>query len=425
MPSDHLLKPSHARFGEESDLSLEVIILLIFGVFWLLFGLLLFKIYTGDLPYSPDSTYGLFLVIVSFQMITMGKTPFGDLRRSWALVLIGMGTALVGITVCFIPGFLTNFVRTLVGILLFAGGAVLFLQLFMSKKKAKIWMKVAGILRHLTIACAVVYAFTTISGIVTLYSGLRSDPRTSILAMSYGMSFFYLSWCVWQVRRIYGEEKPDKLGSSVPSSNRAESEGLFILFREATLPLSLAILILLGFVVTLLGLLLFPVSLGALPFSPDGQLGLTLTIMAIQVMAMGDTPIGQYRRSWYMIIIGLAFAVLGVISCIAPGILTGMVRILLGILNIISGSLFFIRQFFQKRHEIGAATAVPVVVHPIAKKLANTQLYLALITLAFGVSMLLPGLVSGFIVSGILIINGFLLFMLASLLQTLEKAQAS
>ena len=66
---------------EESDLSLEIVILLILGVFMLLFGLLLFKIHTGDLPYNPDSTYGLFLVIVSFQVITMGKTPFGDLRR--------------------------------------------------------------------------------------------------------------------------------------------------------------------------------------------------------------------------------------------------------------------------------------------------------------------------------------------------------
>jgi hypothetical protein len=54
----------------ESDLSLEVVVLLIFGVFWLLFGQLLVKIYTGDLPYGLDSTYGLLLVIVSFQMIT-------------------------------------------------------------------------------------------------------------------------------------------------------------------------------------------------------------------------------------------------------------------------------------------------------------------------------------------------------------------
>ncbi|MDD4455588.1 MAG: hypothetical protein PHI67_09815, partial [Candidatus Methanomethylophilaceae archaeon] len=86
----------------DSDLSLEVVILLVFGVFMLLFGLLLFRIHTGELPYAPDSTYGLFLVIVSFQLITMGKTPFGDLRRSWAVILIGVCTAVIGMVACFV-----------------------------------------------------------------------------------------------------------------------------------------------------------------------------------------------------------------------------------------------------------------------------------------------------------------------------------
>ncbi len=82
---------------EEADLSLEVVVLLIYGIGMLLFGLLLFKIHTGDLPFNLNSTYGLFLVLVSFQVITMGRTPFGDLRRSWGLIIIGMFTATFGI----------------------------------------------------------------------------------------------------------------------------------------------------------------------------------------------------------------------------------------------------------------------------------------------------------------------------------------
>lgn len=46
---------SYAKLGEDSDLSLEVVILLIFGVFMCLFGLLLFSIHSGELPYTPDS----------------------------------------------------------------------------------------------------------------------------------------------------------------------------------------------------------------------------------------------------------------------------------------------------------------------------------------------------------------------------------
>lgn len=424
MPSDRQQTQSLARMREESGLSLEVVVLLIFGVFWLLFGLLLFKIYTGDLPYNPDSTYGLFLVIVSFQMITMGKTPFGDLRRSWALVVIGIGTAMLGIATCFIPGYFTKFVRILVGIVLFAGGIALFMQLFISERKAKLWIKIAGILRQLTIACALVYTLTIISGLITLSAGLRSDPRTAIVLIFYGMSFFYLSWCVWKVARTYPPEESDDSASTIRSSDLADSQGRSSLFREASLPLSSAILILLGFLITLLGLLLFPVSLGMLPFSPDGQLGLTLTIMAIQMMTLGDTPLGQYTRSWFMIIIGIVFAGLGVVSCIVPGMLTGMIQILLGLLNIMGGAAFFIKRFLAKLHGIRTPPEAPIVVPPIVRRLERTQMLLNSVTIAFGISMLLPGLVPLLVVAGILVINGPLLFILASLIQKVAKMQA-
>ena len=187
----------------ESDLSLEVVILLVFGVFMSLFGLLLFRIQTGELPYAPDSTYGLFLVIVSFQIITMGRTPFGDLRRSWAVILIGVCTAAVGMLACFVPGALAAPVRILVGILLFAGGIALLLQLFFSAEKARIWLKVPGILRQLTLACILVYVMSIILGMVTLLPGITTDRETAVLLIVYGISFFYLSWCIQKVSRVY------------------------------------------------------------------------------------------------------------------------------------------------------------------------------------------------------------------------------
>ncbi|HEY0196382.1 MAG TPA: hypothetical protein VGC02_02300, partial [Methanobacterium sp.] len=122
MVSDQIEK---TKMREEYDLSIEVVILMVFGVFMLLFGFLLFKIHTGALPYTPDSTYGLFLVIVSFQIIAMGKTPFGDLRRSWALIIVGICTAILGMTACFIPGYLSELVRVLVGGILLIGGITL------------------------------------------------------------------------------------------------------------------------------------------------------------------------------------------------------------------------------------------------------------------------------------------------------------
>ncbi|MDI9398976.1 MAG: hypothetical protein QM433_05445, partial [Euryarchaeota archaeon] len=76
----------------EISLSTEVVLLIVGGVFFLLFGVLLFLIERGMLPYSEGSMYGLFVVLVSMQIITMGKTPFGDVLRSWLVVIVGLLT---------------------------------------------------------------------------------------------------------------------------------------------------------------------------------------------------------------------------------------------------------------------------------------------------------------------------------------------
>ena len=415
MPSQQ--KQTYAKMGEESDLSLEVVILLVFGVFMLIFGMLLFKIHTGELPYTPDSTYGLFLVIVSFQIITMGKTPFGDLRRSWALIIIGICTAIIGMTACFIPGYLSELVRVLVGIILFAGGIALLLQLFTSEKKAKIWIKTSGILQHLTIACGIIYGITVILGLVTLLPGITTDTQTAVILVIYGIGFFYLSWCIQKVARLYPEQTKN------PELNLDGSKGVFRFFQDASLPLSLAILIMVGVLIILLGFLLFPVTLGLIPFSPDGQLGLLLIIIAIQMMALGDTPMGQYKRSWLMITIGIVFAGLGVVSCIIPGILTGVIQILVGVLNILGGVILLIKRFLPVLHEIRNPPTEPVTLPSIIKKLMVTQTVLNIVAIAFGVSMLVAGLISGLLIAGILVINGLLLFLLAYILQEITRIQ--
>ena len=97
------------------------------------------------------------------------------------------------------------------------------------------------------------------------------------------------------------------------TSDDPHSRDGFRFFRDASLPLSIAIIILVGVLITLLGFLLFPVNLGILPFSPDGQLGLLLVIVSIQMLALGETPIGQYKRSWLLIIIGIVFAGMGIV----------------------------------------------------------------------------------------------------------------
>lgn len=191
------------RLTGESDLTLEVVVLLILGVFMLLFGLLLLRIHAGALPYAADSTYGLFLVLVSLQAITMGKTPFGDLRRSWLLVVVGIATAVLGMIACFIPGFLAGPVRIVVGAILTAGGIALLVQLYAAQDRARAWLKVRGVLTHLTLACSIVYILSVALGLVTLLPGITTDPQTAVLLILYGLGFFYLAWCIQAIVRRY------------------------------------------------------------------------------------------------------------------------------------------------------------------------------------------------------------------------------
>ncbi len=394
--------------------------MLILGVFALLFGLLLFRILTGALPYTPDSTYGLFLVIVSLQIITMGKTPFGDLRRSWIVLIIGICTAIIGMYACFIPGHLTALIRMLVGILLLFGGIALLLQLLVSEEKAKKWMRIPGILQQLTIACSLVYIISAILGLITLLRGIATDLQTAAILVIYGISFFYLSWCIRKVNVLYPPEEIRNPAHKQLIKVEHPSRYNFKLLKDAALPLSVAIFITLGVLLTLIGLLLFPVSLHIIPFSPDGQLGLLLVITAIQILALGETPLGHFKRSWLLIIIGIIFVGIGIFSCIVPGILTDVIKLLLGFLNIFGGLVLLTKGYLSKHHGGIDPATIPAAIISIAAKQKNTQTMLNITGIIFGITAVVPGLVSLRVIAGILVINGLLLFMLSNLLYKME-----
>jgi hypothetical protein len=155
----------------EPDPSLEIVILLVLAIFMLLFGVLLFPIQAGVLPYNADAPTGFSRSLSLFRPSHWARPPFGDFRRSWLLVVIGICSAILGMTACFIPGSLTPVVRVSVGLVLLAGGLSLLVQLFAAEDKARTWMRIGGILSHLTVACTLVYALTIALGAITLFSG--------------------------------------------------------------------------------------------------------------------------------------------------------------------------------------------------------------------------------------------------------------
>jgi len=181
----------------------------------------------------------------------------------------------------------------------------------------------------------------------------------------------------------------------------------------------MATLIILGILLTFLGLLLFPVNLGIIAFSPDGQLGLLLTVTAMQMMSLGDTPLGHFKRSWLIITIGLLSAALGAVSAIVPGLLTGMIQVILGLSNLGGGAVSLIKRYLPMLRDINAMGGAPGIVPPNVRKLTSIQTTLNCVQIAFGAATLVPGVVPGLLMAGLLVVNGLLIFMLASALSKL------
>ncbi len=384
-----------------AEVGFDVVVLLVAGTTMLITGSLLFPVSAGLLPYYENGLYGLLLFIFALQMVTLGRTPFGDTPRSKPLLMTGVGIAALGIITCFIPDIFSRFPRIILSTSFGPGGAVLMLQMIFSGDKLPKWRKYGGIFRHLIAGCTAVYFFSVLIGLLIFRQNLLSSPVTAVVALLSGASLIYLAFTL---QRIY---------SAYPESVR-EPEG------DLDLPIDRAMILLTGIFMVLLGLLLVPVSLGKLPFSGSAQIGLLMVILALQMLATGSSPIGPFPRSWLMIIVGLCFASLGVVSCIIPGLLVPPLTVLIGVLNILGGGLMLKRIFTPIIRGSGrGAGPVPAIL----VRLNLVQVTMNVVSIMFGISMLVHNLIPGLIVGVILAANGGLLLYLMHIMYVIDSMQ--
>jgi len=383
---------------KEAELPLEVVILLIGGMAMLITGVFLFPVHCGSLPYYENGLLGLLLIIFSLQMIMLGKTPFGDIAKSKLLFIAGVLIAVSGMVTCFIP-IATRLPRLLLFLCFCPGGFLLFLQMCFARDKLRSWTTRGGIFWHLTYGCGLTYIFSMLIGVILLRPNFFTTPVIAIIVLLFGMTILYLAVVLWKIYGRYPEAKRR-------SGGRVE------------LSTAQAMLILMGVFMLILGVLLVPVNLGLLPFSGSAQLGLLMVIFAVQMLAFGDTPIGAFPRSWLLISFGLLFAALGIISCIIPNLLVRQLTVMVGLLNIAGGIVSLVKmgteRFLQKDR-----THKPIP--RILVRLFVTQLILNLLSIMFGTSMLIPGLVHGLVIGMILAANGCVLLYLLGILITLDK----
>ncbi len=382
--------PRHAIL-KEANIPLEVVMLLIAGMAMLIAGLVLLAVARGILPYYENGLHGLLLIIFAMQIITLGKTPFGDWKRSTGVFAIGIALASLGMVTCFIP--LANPFSRLLLILCFGpGNILLLLKMCFATDKLRTWLKYGGIFQHLIFSSFLVYGFAILIALMIWKQDLFSLPVTATLLLAFGASIFYLAIVLGIIYGAYPEA-----GNPIEGGLRLSTEQNFLL--------------LMGVFMVLLGGLLIPVNLGLLPFSGSAQLGLLMVMFAVQMLAAGNTPIGAFRRSRLMIFFGLVFAGLGIVSCLVPGILVSALTLLVGVLNILGG-LITLGKICLPRLKNPPPAQTP----PILKKLFAVQLILNGLAITFGTSMLVAHLIPGLLIGLILAANGCVLLYLLRIL---------
>ncbi len=387
------------QIAREAYLPLEVALLLISGLMMLITGILLFPVSTGSLPYYENGLYGLLLFIFALQMITLGKTPFGDMSRSIPLIVIGMIIAAVGIVTCFVPDIFSQIPRILLFICFAPGGLILLLRMIFSREKLQAWMRYGGIFYHLIFGCGAVYVLSILIGLLVLIHSLLSTTMTGVVGIIDGAAIIYLALVL---RKIYG---------AYPEAENTNPGAV-------NLPIDKMMLLVIGIFMLLLGALLIPVNLGQLPFSGSAQLGLLMLIFAIQMLASGSTPLGPFPRNWLLVGFGLLFAALGIISSIIPDILVKPLIILIGVLNILGGLITLVKVVLPR---LKKAESPGGQVPPILQKLFITQLVMNLLSIMFGTSMLVAHLLPGLVIGVVLFANGCALIYLMYILLTLDK----
>lgn len=120
-----------------------------------------------------------------------------------------------------------------------------------------------------------------------------------------------------------------------------------MLFKQADLPLEVVILLIGGMALLITGILLFPVSEGALPYYENGIYGLLLVIFALQTITLGKTPFGDIGKSKLSLAVGVMIAAVGIVTCFIPSF-NLLPRMLLFLCFGLGGFLLLLQMFLSR-----------------------------------------------------------------------------
>lgn len=377
----------------ESKLGLESVVLLLFAMTMLILGFVLSTLFTGAIQYSVFGFYGITLFLFGFQIFALGKTPVGDAKQSPAVLIIGLIISLLGMVLCFTTSVPEYIPKYLIALILGVSGVVLLIGMFTSKNQYPLWKKSGdSLLMRLAFVSTIIYIFDILFALILILENIIPLTVKTVFAILFGVILFWFTVIRQKTLMKY----------PVPSP-----------------AISLDILSILIFAIYLitLGILMIPTNLGLIEFTGSAQLGLLMVIFAVQTIAIGSTPIGAFRRTHLVVILGIIMAVLGITAIFVPNILVFTLTVLIGVLNILSAVIFFIKN-------IPSIIKSKEPVNKISKQISTASFVMNILAFVFGLSMLISGLIPGFALSVILFIFGGAILYLISRLIVLSKMTA-
>ncbi len=228
------------KLSEETNLSLEVILLLAFGMIMVIIGAVLLTVAAGALPYYEEGVYGLLLVLFGLQLQITGKIPIGFVKRTWSVLIPGIIITLIGFVTCFVPGILGNIPKFLVMAIFGVGSILLFVQLFFAQERYRVG-KTHGnrLIRQLTLnSAAVCILEILIAGLIAVQifrPGVLSTNLLAVGALLLGIALFCLAFIL---RKVYRTDPESDMSTKTPGISLDTVMGMHMVFLHAAFRLS-------------------------------------------------------------------------------------------------------------------------------------------------------------------------------------------
>ncbi|HJK78958.1 MAG TPA: DUF308 domain-containing protein [Methanocorpusculum sp.] len=95
-------------------------------------------------------------------------------------------------------------------------------------------------------------------------------------------------------------------------------------------------LLLKGILMIILGVIMMIFTFGSI-LAIDYLFGIVLIILGIQLLTSGSTFLGEYKRTWWVILLGILAIIFGIVAFVFPTMMTLYIVFMIAITSLISG----------------------------------------------------------------------------------------